>query len=192
MTTDKITNTYLMTGKITDMYLAQQFIKRILKPFEEWEGFEAGLIDKDGNLLKKRPMMDKEEKEKFGRVDQIIAIIKQILKKVPNSNIKIATAAAAVLLLKEYHNQSLDVDNIEEALDNEYVSTKMYSDMRMVESEEEPLDEDAAVNAVGGGSIAGVGVGPQGEPGMGKSAHKRYIKKNKSKALDTTSLLRRK
>jgi hypothetical protein len=31
-----------------------------------------------------------------------------------------------------------------------------------------PMQEDAPVNAVGGGQIAGVGVGPQGEPGVKK------------------------
>jgi hypothetical protein len=36
------------------------------------------------------------------------------------------------------------------------------------------LKEDAPANAVGGGNIAGVGVGPQGEPGF---------KKKKSKVL---------
>jgi hypothetical protein len=30
------------------------------------------------------------------------------------------------------------------------------------------MQEDAPVNAVGGGQIAGVGVGPQGEPGVNK------------------------
>ena len=30
------------------------------------------------------------------------------------------------------------------------------------------MSEDAPVNAVGGGQIAGVGVGPQGEPGIKK------------------------
>lgn len=30
------------------------------------------------------------------------------------------------------------------------------------------MQEDAPVNAVGGGQIAGVGVGPQGEPGIKK------------------------
>ena len=28
------------------------------------------------------------------------------------------------------------------------------------------IDEDGVVNVVGGGAIAGVGVGPQGEPGV--------------------------
>ncbi len=35
-----------------------------------------------------------------------------------------------------------------------------------------PIREDAPVNAVGGGQIAGVGVGPQGEPGVTKKKKK--------------------
>jgi hypothetical protein len=31
-----------------------------------------------------------------------------------------------------------------------------------------PIQEDAPVNAVGGGQIAGIGVGPKGEPGVPK------------------------
>jgi len=31
-----------------------------------------------------------------------------------------------------------------------------------------PMQEDAPVNSVGGGQIAGIGVGPKGEPGMKK------------------------
>jgi hypothetical protein len=31
-----------------------------------------------------------------------------------------------------------------------------------------PMQEDAPVNAVGGGAIAGLGVGPDGEPGIKK------------------------
>ena len=31
-----------------------------------------------------------------------------------------------------------------------------------------PLEEDAPVNAVGTGAVAGIGVGPQGEPGVKK------------------------
>ncbi len=35
--------------------------------------------------------------------------------------------------------------------------------------------EDAPVNAVGGGNIAGLGVGPQGEPGVNKKKKKAVI-----------------
>ena len=45
-----------------------------------------------------------------------------------------------------------------------------------------PIQEDAPVNAVGDGQIAGVGVGPQGEPGVTK----------KKKPMLFSSFLRRK
>ena len=37
------------------------------------------------------------------------------------------------------------------------------------------LDEDAPVNSVGGGNIAGIGVGPQGEPGVYKKKKKDLV-----------------
>lgn len=42
--------------------------------------------------------------------------------------------------------------------------------------------EEAPANAVGGGKIAGMGVGPQGEPGVGPKAMKRYKDKNAAAA----------
>jgi len=39
--------------------------------------------------------------------------------------------------------------------------------------------EDAPTNAAGFGAIAGIGVGPAGEPGVSKSAADKYKKKNK-------------
>ena len=41
------------------------------------------------------------------------------------------------------------------------------------------MNEEAPANVVGGGNVAGVGVGPQGEPGMTAKAIKRYKRKNK-------------
>ena len=47
-----------------------------------------------------------------------------------------------------------------------------------------PIQEDAPVNTVGGGQIAGVGVGAQGEPGVNL--------KKKKKVVPFKSFLRRK
>ena len=44
------------------------------------------------------------------------------------------------------------------------------------------LPEEAPANSVGGGKIAGMGVGPQGEPGVGPRAMKRYKDKNAAAA----------
>ena len=42
------------------------------------------------------------------------------------------------------------------------------------------IEEDAPTNAVGGGSVAGLGVGPMGEPGV----HPRRKKKKKETLID--------
>lgn len=44
------------------------------------------------------------------------------------------------------------------------------------------MNEEAPANAVGGGNIAGMGVGAAGEPGVGKKAHKKYKDKNAAAA----------
>lgn len=46
------------------------------------------------------------------------------------------------------------------------------------------IGEEAPANAVGGGNIAGMGVGPQGEPGVRPKALKRYKDKNAAEAPD--------
>ena len=49
---------------------------------------------------------------------------------------------------------------------------------------EQNLDEDAPANAVGGGNIAGAGVGPSGEPGVRPKAMSKYKRKNQAEAPD--------
>lgn len=44
------------------------------------------------------------------------------------------------------------------------------------------MNEDGPANVVGSGNIAGVGVGPNGEPGMSAKAIRRYKRKNKEQA----------
>lgn len=46
----------------------------------------------------------------------------------------------------------------------------------------QPIAEEVPANAVSGGKIAGMGVGPQGEPGVGPKAMKRYKDKNAANA----------
>ena len=45
--------------------------------------------------------------------------------------------------------------------------------------EENEVEEDAPANAAGSGAIAGIGVGPDGEPGIPTRSARRYKKKKK-------------
>jgi hypothetical protein len=53
--------------------------------------------------------------------------------------------------------------------------------------EESAKTEDAPINSVGGGNIAGLGVGTQGEPGLTKKQQKKYKKKNIMRFKDYTT-----
>jgi hypothetical protein len=149
-----------MANKVLDIYLVYEFIKRLVKPFETWDAYKLGIIDKDGNVLKKKGTLETpEENNAWGRFDILVANLKKLLAKIPGGSSKLATIAAATyLLLKE--------EQLNEEIDEQDFMQYM----------QEQLEEDIA-NNVGGGQIAGLGVGPQGEPPMGKSAQLKRLKK---------------
>ena len=47
---------------------------------------------------------------------------------------------------------------------------------------EKAVEEEAPANSAGGGNIAGIGVGPQGEPGITPKAKRSYKKRNQAGA----------
>lgn len=149
-----------MANKVLDIYLVYEFIKRLVKPFDTWDAYKLGIIDKDGNVLKKKGTLETpEENRAWGRFDILVANLKKLLAKIPGGSSKLATIAAATyLLLKE--------EQINEEIDEQDFMQYM----------QEQLEEDIA-NNVGGGQVAGLGVGPQGEPPMGRSAQLKRIKK---------------
>lgn len=121
-----------------DLILTYKFLKQLTTPFEEMDAFKLGLIDDKGKLLKKPKT--KEEKEAYSSFDRVIVNLKRILVKIPGGNSKFGSYAAALFLLREDHDR-LYSDSIMES--------KIKGYMR-------ELREDAPVNNVGGGAIAGV------------------------------------
>ena len=170
---------------VIDLFLVYQFIKRLATPFKEWEAYKLGIIDEDGNQLKKRrELRTVKERDAWGKFDVLVSKLKKLLEKVPGGKSRIASYAAALWLIKEneyleQYGETLSEENIHEKL-NEYISLveeNMNSDINKLF--EEMLDEDGVVNSAGSGAIAGIGVGDDGEPGFTKSAMRRYKNKNK-------------
>ena len=141
-----------MASKLVDSYLVYQLVSRLITPFEKWEAYKLGIIDKDGNVIKKRATLTPQEQDAWGFFDTLVANIKKMIGKLPGGKTRLANFAAAVFLMKEHSKYSEDqIDLLVEACEKHLVS----------------LSEDAgavAVNNVGQGNIAGVGVGPNGEP----------------------------
>ena len=156
---------------IVDLFLVYQFIKRLATPFNEWDAYELGIIDDRGEILIKRRDMTQRQRDSWGKFDVLVLKLKRLLEKIPGGRSRIASYAAALWLIKEGENRDANMLT-EQSLENELMEY-----MKLVESNFD-FEEEAPANAVGGGNIAGVGVGPDGEPGFTRTAMNRYKQKN--------------
>lgn len=134
---------------LVDIYLLYQFLRRLTKPFKEWKAFELGIIDAEGNVLRKRNTLKDDEKKAWGYFDIMIANLKKLLAKVPGGSSRLATFAAALMLLREHENHQKGLP-----LSEDVTIDDLMNEMRIVKL---CLAEDAPTNAVGSGAIAGTG-----------------------------------
>lgn len=161
---------------VVDLFLIYQFIKRIATPFNEWKAYDLGIIDEKGNILKKDRNSVK-EREAFGKFDLLVLKLKKLLEKVPGGQTRLGSYAAALWLIKEHQEKGVDTLTEESLL--QYMD--LAENMSINEKFEKEFGEEIA-NAVGRGGIAGIGFGPQGEPGLTPAQMKRYKDKNKKNA----------
>jgi hypothetical protein len=136
---------------IVDAYLTYQFVRRFVSPFKNWRAYALGIIDEEGNVLKKRSeLTTAEERAAFGTFDLLVLNVKKWTGS--KTNVLMPAMITAVLMKENHTYQEVD----------EVVG-------RLLE------DEGAPTNNVGDGAVAGLGVGPQGEPGKKKNRHRRLI-----------------
>lgn len=144
-----------------DLFLIYQFLRRLVTPFERWDAYKLGMIDKDGKVIVPKDERTPEQDRSWGYYDRLTANLKKLLAKVPGGKTRLASFAAALLLLKE--GEELDPDDLnylEECLNN-YMP------------EAQSLMEEMPTNVAGSGAVAGLGVGDQGEPGIRRKKKKK-------------------
>ena len=178
-----------------DLFLIYQFIRRLATPFKDWEAYKLGIIDENGKILKKRKdLLTVKERQAFGVFDLMILNLKKLLAKVPGGSSRLASYAAALYLIREWNHFSDSSLLTEDTTDKEIIESvnqlyNGYSDyitlvetvnkkMHLNQLFEQKILETPTVSA-GSGAIAGIGVGPQGEPGLTPAQMKRYKKRNK-------------
>lgn len=158
-----------------DVWLVYEFLRRLTTPFENTDAYKLGIIDRNGDFLKKRrELRTREEKKALGYFDVLVFNLKKMLAKVPGGRSRLATYAAAMFLIKEGRdiNHVYPEDLLAEKLD-EYLTQVENSGI---------LTEDGPTVSAGSGNIAGIGVGPDGEPGLTRKQQKKHRKKNKDDA----------
>lgn len=188
-----------MIGAAVDLWMVYSFIRRLITPFTEWEAYKLGIIDENGNVLKKRKELRRQEEIRaFGVFDVMILNLKKLLAKLPAGQTRLASYAAALWLIREHKaftpesmlTEDLSDEQLVEAADSFFSSytdyTKLNESVNHKNSidfmfEERFLKDDAVggipTNNVGSGAIAGMGVGPDGEPGVTRAQQRRHQKR---------------
>lgn len=172
---------------IVDLFLVYQFIRRLATPFEKWDAYEKGVIDKDGKVIVKKNDRTPEQKKAWGTFDIMVANLKKLLAKVPGGSSRLASYAAALYLIKEWNHFSEDSlltedvtqDQIDESLElfySVYLNyTTLNEDVNQKIDTKPELEEEPA-NNVGSGNIAGMD-----GSAFSKAAQKRWTSSNKTK-----------
>lgn len=188
-----------MIGAAVDLWMVYSFIRRLVTPFAEWEAYKLGIIDERGNVLKKRKELRRQaEVRAFGVFDVMILNLKKLLEKLPAGQTRLASYAAALWLIREHKAFTPESMLTEDISDEQLVESakaffSSYTDYTSLNEsvnhknsidsvfEERFLKDDTVggipTNNVGSGAIAGMGVGPDGEPGVTRAQQKRHRKR---------------
>ena len=105
-----------MAKGVVDLAAIYMFLKRLVTPFDQWDAYKTGLIDKNGKVIVDKADRTPEQNKSFGYFDRLVANLKKLLGKIPGGKTRIASFAAALLLLREKNLDPDDIDYLEECL----------------------------------------------------------------------------
>jgi hypothetical protein len=148
-----------------DAVVGIRILKLLSTPIKKSKAFQLGIIDDQGNK-KRNPTSN--ERQYYTFLNRFVFKIQYALTKSPNTNAKrLLSFAAAMALLREYKEED-DSTEILSLLELHMLDETVQLQARLLErkmlSFRSFMDIDE-MNGVGGGAVAGIGVGPQGEPG---------------------------
>lgn len=141
-------------SQMVDNLIAFKILYMLVTPFEDTPAYKMGIIDKNGNPLKKIKDMDQKERDNYDMLHRLVFRLKKIMAKIPFINTKLGNIAAAYWLVKEAY-QSKNTTTLEE----DYVDLLrklQKEELTLVEEQllvEEFLQlfEDAPANVAGAG-----------------------------------------
>lgn len=155
-------------SRFVDTVVAYRLLRMLATPIERSDAFKLGIVNKDGEKIQEP--LSQQELNAYSLLQRFVFKVQRALTRSPDRNAKrLLTFAAAMAILKEYTEE--DEDNVEALLevfmeDEEVIKQAQLLESTNLLSFKNFLDEDVAANSAGGGNVAGIGVGAQGEPGV--------------------------
>lgn len=101
-------------AQLVDNLIAFRILSMLVTPFEQTKAYELGVIDKNGNALKKLKDMTWTEKDNYSMLHRMVFRLQKIMNKIPLVNSKLGTLATAYFLVKECYAVQKVPTNLEE------------------------------------------------------------------------------
>ena len=141
-------------GRAIDLFVTYRFLKLLTTPFEKVDAYKFGIIDNQGNRIKKpnstKPAVELATSElanSYTILHKLVFNIKKIFSKVPGLRTKVGTYAAALFLLKDTFKESVDDPDM---FEKEF--------MKYLKEEGIELDNEISEEVIGFGEVL-----PKGE-----------------------------
>ena len=131
-----------MANRTVDLLIAYRVVKLLVTPFEKQEAFKQGIIDKDGNVLKKyNTLTATKDKQSYTILHRFVFNLKRILKRVGLGGRLGSFAVALALLLRENKEYEQHKILIESAIISYLKETKQYDNLLNEQGEVKPVYE---------------------------------------------------
>jgi len=175
-------------SRVVDSLIAYRILRMFSTPVTQHPAYQLGIINKDYEKIKEPSTS--QELDAYTLLDRLAFKIRRALMKSPDRTAKrLLTFAAAIAILREEKNiESMPEEDFEVLIDLYSQDERVINEAQLLETDRVPfswftLDEEIANAAgpMGGGNIAGIGTGPQGEPGRNPSLMPMQRRKKKKK-----------
>ena len=129
-----------MANRTVDLLIAYRVIKLLVTPFEKQEAFKQGIINKDGNVLKKyNTLTATKDKQSYTILHRFVFNLKRILTRVGLGGTFGSFAVALGLLLKE-DKKYIQYKSLIESVVIQYLKeTNQYDQLLMEQGEVKPV-----------------------------------------------------
>ena len=171
-------------SRALDAVVGIRLLKLLSTPINNSKAFQLGIVDKDGNKIK--DPSNTNERNAYTLLNRFVFKVQRALTRSSDKNARrLLTFAAAMALLREYKDDDDDLD-VAVLLEHYMQDEKVQREARLLESNVLSFKNYMSeMNGVGGGAVAGIGVGPQGEPGVDPRLMPMARRKKKKKNANT-------
>mgnify|MGYP001289995757 FL=1 len=170
-------------SRALDAVVGIRLLKLLSTPIQKSKAFQLGIIDADGKKLKNPSTTN--ERNAYTLLNRFVFKVQKSLTRSSDMNARrLLSFAAAMALLREYEEKDDELD-VGVLLELYMQDETVQQQARLLESNVLSLKNYMEeMNGVGGGAVAGIGVGPQGEPGRDPVFMPMNRRKKKKKNAD--------